>query len=148
MQVSIKQIDNPFNECVTIECVKITNEVTAIETYVKSLGDNLTGWIGDRIYTFSLVDVMYFEAVDERLFAYTIQKTFELKNRLYEIEELYKDKWFFRCSKSFIINLLAVLSVSPALNGRFTAHMKNHQKIIISRQYVKQLKVKLQGGNK
>lgn len=146
MQVSIKRIDNLIDECVTIECVDITKDVMRIEAYVKSLGDVLFGHIEGRTYTFNLTDVIYFEAVDERVFAYTKAKVYEMKTRLYELEALYMDKWFTRCSKSFLINLLALESVSPALNGRFTAHMRNQQKIIISRQYVKSLKKRLQGG--
>lgn len=38
-------------------------------------------------------------------------------------------------------------SISPALNGRFTAHMKNGEKIIISRKYVPEIKLTLLGGN-
>ena len=37
-------------------------------------------------------------------------------------------------------------SISPALNGRFTAHMKNGEKIIISRQYVPEIKRTVLGG--
>ncbi|MCI7234323.1 MAG: LytTR family transcriptional regulator DNA-binding domain-containing protein [Oscillospiraceae bacterium] len=35
---------------------------------------------------------------------------------------------------------MKIESVSPALNGRFTAHMKNGERVIISRQYVPALK--------
>jgi len=37
-------------------------------------------------------------------------------------------------------------SISPALNGRFTAHMKNNETIIISRQYVPDMKRAVLGG--
>jgi DNA-binding LytR/AlgR family response regulator len=37
-------------------------------------------------------------------------------------------------------------SISPALNGRFTAHMKNGEEIIISRQYVPEIKCAVLGG--
>ena len=106
----------------------------------------LIGSIDERIYQFNLSDVFYFEAVDERVFAYTKGKSYELKIRLYELENAYADKHFIRCSKSFIINLMKLESISPALNGRFMAHMKNGEKIIISRQYVPQIKHAVLGG--
>ena len=41
---------------------------------------------------------------------------------------------------------MAVESLSPGLNGRFIAHMVNKEKIIISRQYVPEIKRILMGG--
>ena len=45
-----------------------------------------------------------------------------------------------RCSKSVVLNLMKLDSISPALNGRFFAHMKNGEKLMISRQYAGVLK--------
>ncbi len=90
--------------------------------------------------------VYYFEAVDELVFAYTKGSAYELRIPLYALENAYADKLFIRCSKSFVINLIKLESISPALNGRFTAHMKNGEKIIISRLYVPEMKRAVMGG--
>lgn len=102
--------------------------------------------VDDRIHSFNLADVLYFEAVDERVFACTSRRTQELKIRLYELEKAYRDEHFIRCSKSFLVNLMKLESISPALNGRFAAHMKNGETVIISRQYVPALKRAILGG--
>ena len=59
---------------------------------------------------------------------------------------LLKNKCFFRVSRSMIINLMKITSVRPALNGRFSAILKNGEEIIISRKYVPALKQILKGG--
>lgn len=146
MKVCLKQINDKINECITIECVEVTPDIESIRSYALSKGTTLMGNIDERIYQFNLFDVFYFEAVDECVFAYTKNKAYELKIRLYRLEEAYRDKHFVRCSKSYIINLLKIDCISPALNGRFTAHMKNGQKIIISRQYVPEMKIAVLGG--
>jgi DNA-binding LytR/AlgR family response regulator len=146
MKVRIKQISDKAEECLIIECVEITPDIESIRSYALTKGTTLTGSVDERIYQFNLADVFYFEAVDERVFAYTKSKSYELKIRLYELESAYKDKHFIRCSKSFVINLMKLESISPALNGRFTAHMKNGEKIIISRQYVPEMKRAVMGG--
>ena len=146
MKVRIKQIRDKDAECLTIECVEVTPDIESIRSYALTRGTTLTGSIGERIYQFNLADVFYFEAVDERVFAYTKDKAFELKTRLYELENAYADKHFIRCSKSFVINLMKLESISPALNGRFTANMRNSEKIIISRQYVPEMKRAVMGG--
>lgn len=146
MKVRIKQISDKADECLIIECVEITPEIESIRSYALTKGTTLTGSMNERIYQFNLSDVFYFEAVDERVFAYTKGMSYELKIRLYELENSYADKHFIRCSKSFVINLMKLESISPALNGRFTAHMKNGEKIIISRQYVPEIKNAVLGG--
>ncbi len=146
MKVCIKQISEKENECLIIECVEMTPDIESIRAYALTKGTTLTGSAEERMYQFNLGDVFYFEAVDERVFAYTKSRTYELKIRLYELENAYADKHFVRCSKSFVLNLMKLDSISPALNGRFTAHMKNGEKIIISRQYVPALKRAVMGG--
>ncbi|MDF2822358.1 MAG: response regulator of the LytR/AlgR family [Clostridiales bacterium] len=146
MKVYIKQISDIANECLIIECVEVTPDVESIRSYALTKGTTLTGSMDEQIYQFNLSDVFYFEAIDERVFAYTKNKSYELKIRLYELETAYSDKHFIRCSKSFVINLMKLDSISPALNGRFTAHMKNGEKIIISRHYVPEMKRAVLGG--
>jgi DNA-binding LytR/AlgR family response regulator len=146
MNVQVKQIDEKENECVVIECVEVTREVDQIRAFVLTTGAILTGYVDNHIIQLKLSDVYCFEAVDEKVFAYTKDDSFELKVRLYELENAYEDRHFIRCSKSFIINLMLLDSISPALNGRFTAHMSNNEKIMITRQYVPKLKAAIMGG--
>lgn len=146
MKVNIRQIENKTEEQVIIECVAVNHEVERIKAFVLAAGTLLTGVLDERSYQVELSDVYYFEAVDERVFAYTKDNAYELKIRLYELEQVYVEHHFVRTSKSFLINLMKLQSIRPALNGRFTAEMKNGEEIIISRQYVPTLKTIVQGG--
>ena len=146
MRVQIKRIREKADECTTIECVEITPDIESIRTYALSKGTVLAGMVGDRIYQFNLSEVIYFEAVDEKVFAITHHMTYELRSRFYELEQAYENYHFIRCAKAFVINLMMLESISPAMNGRFTAHMKNKEKVIISRQYVPALKQAVMGG--
>ena len=146
MNVTIKQIDETKNEQVIIECVKVTPQIKDIENYVLNSDMTLSGILNERTYKLNISEIFYFEAIDEKVFAYTLKDVYEIKLRLYEAEQKYRDNYFIRCSKSFLINVMKIESISPALNGRFTAHMKNGENIIISRQYVKELKDALLGA--
>lgn len=148
MRVSIRKILNKKEEQVIIECVEITSEIKDIYSYVHHRGVELSGIVeGQYRKKFCLEDVYYFEALDEKVFAYTKSQVYEIRMRLYEVEKLYKTHHFIRCSKSVVLNLMLLDSISPALNGRFFAHMKNGEKLIISRKYVPQLKEVVMGGN-
>jgi DNA-binding LytR/AlgR family response regulator len=144
MKVRIESIRDKEEEHVLIRCCKVNDEVLEIVRFVKSKNDLLSGYENSQVYPVSLRDIYYFEAVDNKVYAYLKNKVYEMKNKLYELEELYVKRQFFRCSKSVLINLLKIECVKPALNGRFTAKLLNGEQVIISRQYVPELKKLLQ----
>lgn len=156
MRVSIHRVSRKEQEQVIIECTEVNAQVQDIKAYAEAKGEELTGYVMEetlyeekrRMERFTLDAVLYFEAVDEHVFAYTTQKEYELKRRLYEIEEQYKKKDFVRCSKSVVLNLMQLGSISPALNGRFYAHMKNGEKLMISRQYAPVIRKIVAGGER
>ena len=84
--------------------------------------------------------------MDNRVFLYTAAESYETRLKLYELEDMLKEKTFLRISKSMIVNLMKITSVRPALNGRFSAILKNGEEILISRKYVPALKRVLKGG--
>ena len=112
--------------------------------FIRSREDILTGYEESDIHQIHLREVYYFEGVDNKVYAYLKGSVYEIKHKLYELEELYGKRKFFRCSKSILVNLLRIESVKPALNGRFSANLQNGEQIIISRQYVPVLKKLLQ----
>ncbi len=147
MKVTIRKIPEKEKEQVIIECVKVTPEIEDIRSYASTKGRELSGLAeGQRWERFRLEDVYYFEALDERVFAYTREKVYEIRGRLYEVEQAYGACHFIRSSKSVVLNLMLLDSISPALNGRFFAHMKNGEKLMISRQYAPSLKRIVMGG--
>ncbi len=105
--------------------------------------DMLIGYIEDRIVKLSFKEVYYFEAVDNKVFSYTAKETYEIHKKLYEIEQEFEHTDFLRVSKSVIVNVSKIAYVKPILNGRFEAMLRNDEKIIVSRQYVSELKKKL-----
>lgn len=147
MKVNIRKIQQKEAEQVIIECTEITPEVEDIRAYVTSKGRELSGISGEnQLERFRLEDILYFETVDEKVFAYTKDKEYEIRERLYEVEQAYKSMHFVRCSKSAVLNLMQLESISPALNSRFFANMKNGERLMISRQYAKEIKAIVMGG--
>ncbi len=105
--------------------------------------DKLTGYIDDKIVKLSTKEIYYFETVDNKVFSYTAKATYEVHKKLYEIEQEFEHTDFLRISKSVIVNVSKIAYVKPIFNGRFEAKLKNDEKIIVSRQYVTELKKKL-----
>ena len=146
MKVSVQEIGQNQLEQVVIQCYNITDKVNSIVSFIKSTDTSLVGYENEKMVELFLTEIFYVEAVDNRVFAYTEDKTYQLRVKLYEFEEASKFMRFFRCSKSMVINLMKVDSVYPIFNGRFSAKLFNGEEIIISRRYVSALKNILGGG--
>lgn len=145
MKVVVKSIRNKSEEQVVLECVEMSREFENVRRYALGQGDTLTGYLGEKMYTVPLDSVLYFETVDEKVFAYTLKAVYEVRSRLYELEEAYGQRLFIRCSRQVVLNLMKLGCIEPEINGRFVAHMKNGEQLIISRQYVPALKKAVMG---
>ena len=147
MQTRITKIDRDKPEMLEIRCHSISDEVREIIAFVKSRHGQLTGTADERQYEISISDIFYIESVDNKAFIYTKSKVYETRQKLYELEEMLKEKHFLRVSKSTLLNLMKVSAIKPALNSRFTAVLQSGEQVVITRKYVPALKKALQGDS-
>lgn len=142
MKIVIEEPEDFEEEQVIIKCRKMTPELLQIISLLK-MQEGLIGYDGNEIHRIQPAAVYYIEVVDNKTFLYCRESVFEVKQKLYEIEEVLVNSDLLRVSKSVILNLSKIKSLSPALSGRFEAVLDNGEKIIISRQYVSGLKERL-----
>ena len=145
MQTKITRIERDKPEILEIRCHEISDEVREIVAFVKSRQGQLTGTADDRMYEIAVSEIFYIESVDNKTFRYCKNREYETKQKLYELEEILREKHFLRVSKSVLLNLMKVSSIKPALNSRFTAVLFSGEQVIISRKYVPELKKALKG---
>lgn len=143
MKISIQDLPDGEEEEIIIRCRGMDEQLMKLVYALKTGREKLTVSREDRLFRIQPASVYYFEAVDNKVFAYLEKEVYETKLKLYELENRLSGTDFFRATKSTVINLAKMESLSPAFNGRFEASMKNGEKLIISRQYVPLLKEKL-----
>ena len=91
MRVTEKLVKNPEEEGVTLAYIRLTKDFEEIKEYVQHKGDALTGYKQTRERTsVRIEDILYFETVDSLVFAYTVDSVYEMKGRLYQVEEKVK----------------------------------------------------------
>lgn len=147
MIINISQIKKDEKERLEIYCHEVSNEITEIVRFVKSRQGQLAGIIEGSQYEIPVSDVFYIEGVDNRVFIYCEKQVYETRQKLYELEEVLKEKHFLRVSKSVLLNLMKIESIKSSLNSRFIALLQSGEQIIVSRKYVPELKKALRGGN-
>ena len=143
MKITIETPKEGEEDEVIVRCASLDDRLMKFIAALRSSENPLTGYLDDKIVKLAPKDVFYFESVDNKVFAYAGKNVYEVRKKLYEIEEEYADTDFLRISKSAIVNVAKIAYIRPLLNGRFEAKLKNDEKIIINRQYVIELKKKL-----
>ena len=139
-KVTIREIDKNEEEEIVVRCHEIDDEVLTIVNKLKKNETVLLGNKNNEVFRIAVKDIFYVESVDNKTFIYVTDNVYESKLKLYEIEQLLSSTKLFRCSKSMILNISKIRSVAPSVNGRFEAKLMNNETVIISRQYVPNLK--------
>lgn len=140
LKISIEEISQEEEEEIIIKCHEVDHEINEIINKLKTENLILLGHQNDSIHRIKLSDIYYFEAVEGKVFIYCRDNVFEVKQKLYELEELCRGNNCFRASKSTILNITKISSVYPTISGRFEAVLDNGERTVISRQYVPVLK--------
>ena len=130
-------------DTIIIRCDTLDDSIMKLIHQLKSKDELLIGTANEKIARIRPQDVYYFESVDHKVFLYTEKDVYEIKQKLYEIEDTYQGMDYFRVSKSVILNLSKIQHLSPVLGSRLEATLLNGERIMISRQYVAALKVLL-----
>ena len=117
------------------------DEVDALISAVNSSADVLVGIRdnGDSARLF-VAKILYFEAVDRYVFAYDNTGVYRVRKTLYDIEDELKNKSFVRISRSAVVNINAVRTITPEDSRRVRLCLKNGEYLIVARNYVRDFK--------
>lgn len=143
MKITIENVPEGAEPEIILRCNDPDESLLRLIYSVNSSSRKLIGMTDLQLHIINPRDVYYFEAVDHKVFIYCHEKVYESRLKLYELEMDYEHGDFFRASKSIILNIAKIKSLSPVLYGRYEALLQNGEKVYISRQYVPVLKQKL-----
>lgn len=124
---------------------ELTSEVKAVIAFMEKSQKRLVGKAEGEVLVFSPDEVLYFEKVDEKTFAYTDGDVIQLDMSLYSIEIMLDDARYFRCSKSMIVNVSKVSKLKSLPSNRIDVTLTNGEHIIISRTYASDFRRLLKG---
>ena len=143
MKITILDPDPGEEDEIIIKCRNITEDIQNLLQKLKQGNTKIAGYDESGIHLLEAEEIYYFETVDNKVFACYEKEVYEVREKLYVLEKELPAASFMRASKSVILNLTKIKSLSPAFGGRFEAVLDNGEKTIISRQYVPVLKERL-----
>lgn len=141
------EIDEKIEEDeVIIRCSKLSKEVRDIQMIIDNIllqKSQIIFYKNNVEYYISISEILFFETEEINISAHTIDNVYQVKYKLYELEEILP-KNFIRVSKSTIVNIDYIYSIERNLTASSIVEFKDtHKKVYASRHYYKNLKNKL-----
>jgi len=144
VKLQIEISDGSSDDVVIIRCGRVDDTVKKIEEYVLSLSTRkLTFYKGTQEYYLPFEAILFFETAGDQVFAHTSNDAFQVKHRLYELEDMLP-RSFVRAAKGTIVNTQRIYAINRNLTSSSQiAFSGTHKHIYVSRHYYKTLKEKM-----
>lgn len=141
MQIEIK-IDR---DCKETKVIVVTDKITdAVNALVKKIADEtpqlLTGFQGETLEILDQQDIFRVYAANGKVFAAAVCGEYQLRLRLYELEDRLNKNDFVRISNSEIINLKKVKAFDLSYAGTIRVSLLDGTVTYVSRRYVRKIK--------
>ncbi|MBE6879816.1 MAG: hypothetical protein E7490_03130 [Ruminococcaceae bacterium] len=88
-------------------------------------------------------NILYFEAINSKIHIALKSGKYEIKQKLFEIEEQLNTRGFVRISKSMVLNMKKVVNFRPGPDRTIIVTLSNNEEIKVSRKYVEDFKSRL-----
>lgn len=128
---------------IMITTAHMTEDINRVVEFVSRLDDAPTIISGIREDKVELLDqeaIFRFYTEDGKVFAKTEQGLYQIRLRLYEVEERLDNGKFVRISNSEIVNLKKVKSLDLSFVGTICMELSNGEVSYVSRRYVSKIK--------
>lgn len=125
--------------------VVYTNEVTGeIQHMVEKISNTqskiLTGTKDKKIFLIENEEIYCFYSENQKIYAKTDKGNLWVKQKLYELEEMFEGSSFVRISNSCIVNVNKIRNLELSCSGTIEIAFKNGEKEFASRRYVSKIK--------
>ena len=141
MQIEIK-IDETLSEPrIIIMTNKITDEISELMQRLAEENPRLLA--GFKKETVSLLEqekIIRIYAANSKVFAVTEDDEYQVRLRLYELEDRLDRKFFVRISNSEIINLRKIKEFDMSFTGTICVSLSNGAVTYVSRRYIAKIK--------
>ena len=141
IDIEIKIDEKYKNPKVIIYTDKIDEDVSKLLNKLKSTDENkIIGFKDEEAFLldFNQIELIYTE--NKKVFVRADNNAYQVKKRIFELEEALEDMNFVRISNSEIVNFKKVLSIDFKLTGTIMLRLKSGNNTFVSRRYVKKIK--------
>lgn len=139
MKVKLEIDDSLKEDEIVIHTKEYTEELKQLISNFKS-NPSIQFFKQDTEYYLDLDAILFFESDNGRVYAHTANDMFSTTQKLYELENILPNSWFLRISKSTIVNIQKIYSLSHSVSSHLITFQNSHKQVYVSRMYYKVLK--------
>jgi len=111
------------------------------ENKLEKILKKISVWEDEDIILLDMIDIVYLSVDNGDVFIFTHNKKYKTKDPLNVWENKLNNNNFFRCHRSYIVNIDKIEKISPWFSGTYNLNLKKMQETIpVSRNYFKKLK--------
>ena len=144
MKYTVNQITQGEDELI-LNYKEANEEVERILAFMEQGNRRVLGWKENEQVIIAPGELLYVESVEGKTFAYTEREVYRMNYTLQQLEVILQKEYFFRCSKSMIMNINKVAGLRSLSSNRIDATMENGEHIMISRTYASDFRKRLRG---
>ena len=137
-------ISSEFKETsITINAPELSEEIQNLIRYISNINtipNQMVANKNNKIYFIDLEEVICFFSKEKYNYVRTKEGTYKIKHKLYELEEILKQKDFIRISNSCIINVNQVECFDTSILGTVLVKLKDNTQETVSKRNVSQIK--------
>ena len=136
-------IDEKHEEEVLIYAHERNQMVTDIENIVKSSAVGIKGSYNDEIVIINPIEVCCFISEANRVYALVGDKKYQIKYRLYQLEEMEINKSFIKINQSCYANIKRIKKFESTISGALKVIFNNGYVDYIARRELKNFKERM-----
>jgi two-component system LytT family response regulator len=116
------------------------NEINNIDEHQK-LFNKISLWKNDKMIVIDIEDIYYCNAKERETLVYTKENEYIVNSSISEFEKNLPNDKFFKCHRSFIVNLSKIKEIIPWFNSTYNLKLKDINKDVpVSRSKIKEFK--------
>ncbi len=141
MKIKVESAELPETEVIIRGDVTGEEVLSLLQLLKKRGSGKVILYKEEEQYIVDSDEIVYVEVSGSKVYAYTKQETYEVKQKLYEIKELLDGRSFAQINKSVLVNINCVKSIQAEFSGNYRCKLKNRKEsLTISRKYFKEFK--------
>lgn len=137
LKIDDKYIDPEIHVCNNEDNSQIRQLKKTVED---AIGGSITAMDDDKTVIVMYSDIVRFYSANKNVYVTTMDATYRVRDRLYELEARLDATKFVRISNSEIINVSKLIKLDTNMTGTIKMYLKGNQETYVSRRYVPKIK--------